>query len=130
MLRKRDAIEYSSQRLGSWNVHGQHRNRLTTKAMKATASLDKFPEKYLEFQSWKQNHSNDERQRIICSKKLYIRARDSRTHNLPFNSPSRIPSPPWRHATFFSNHSSHCSPEKLELIPFSTTPSKTTVGVT
>jgi len=33
-------------------------------------------------------------------------------------------------ATFFSNHSAHCSPVKLELIEFSTTPSKTTVGET
>lgn len=33
-------------------------------------------------------------------------------------------------ATLDCNHSAHCAPEKLELIEFSTTPSKMTVGVT
>ncbi len=46
-----------------------------------------------------------------------------------FHSLSLLPMAPSQ-ATFFSNHSSHCFPEKLELIPFSTTPSNTTVGVT
>lgn len=39
-----------------------------------------------------------------------------------------LPSP--SQTTFFSSHSSHCSPVKLELMPFSTTPLNTTVGVT
>ncbi len=51
-------------------------------------------------------------------------------HNFSFNSSFSLIPTRSSQATFFSNQSSHCFASKLELIPFSTTPSKTTVGVT